>query len=293
MTTRDSASRRRFPEHSPTVAGRWLASDMRRLRIQAGLKQTDVAHELRCTNSKIGHLESGHTPIRRTDLLVMLPMYGVPEERRGWYLDLCDKARQKGWWDGTDGVPPWFSLHIGLEWGAESIEEFELGFVPGLLQTREYVTAMLAANDADASHSSRIVEQRMQRQQVLHRSPDPLRIHMVLDEAVLHRVVGTSAVMRDQWKQLVLLAEAPNVKLQVLPYEAGVHRSHLGSFKLLDFPSPDDPGVAYIETLRGGLYLEENDELEEFREAFDSLCALALTPNETTGFLEKLARSRT
>lgn len=51
----------RFTENSPAVAGRRLATDIRRLRLAAGLKQIDVARELRCTDTKIEYLETVHT----------------------------------------------------------------------------------------------------------------------------------------------------------------------------------------------------------------------------------------
>lgn len=284
----------RIPEHSPTVAGRWLAADLRKLRTEAGLKQSDVAEELGCTHAKVGHLESGRSPVRRADLLVMMPMYGVPAERRDWYLDLCAKARQKGWWDGADGVPSWFSLYLGLESGAERSFCYDRGSVPGLLQTRAYVEAIIAAGyPDDPDYAAKVAEQRVQRQQILDRDEEPLKLIAIVDEAALRHEVGDRKLMREQWNHLVDMAGHPQVTLQVVPFASGAHAGQHGSFKIFDFSNPDDPGVVYLEVLRGGLYLEENDELADYRTAFDRLESLAWNPDDSVEFLKKLARSRT
>lgn len=284
----------RIPEHSPTVAGRWLANDMRKWRLQADLKQGEVAAELGCGQARIGHLETGHSPIRRGDLLVMMPMYGVPAERRDWYLDLCAKARQKGWWDGADGVPSWFSLYLGLESGAERTLCYDRGYVPGLLQTREYIDAVIAAGHPDdPDYAAKLTEQRVQRQQVLDRDEEPLELDAIIDEAALRQEVGDRKLMREQWNHLVEMAGHPRVSLRVVSFGSGAHAGQHGSFQIFDFPNPEDPGVVYLEVLRGGLYLEENDELANYRIAFDRLESLALNPDDSVEFLKKLTRSRT
>lgn len=288
-----STAQPRFPEHSPTVAGRWLASDLRKLRRAAHIKQTVVAKELGCTPGKVVHFESGRSPIKRADLLAMLPLYGVPEERRTWYLDLCEKARQKGWWDGADGVPTWFGLYVGLEWGAEQIVSYDLGTIPGLLQTREYAEAVMESGFPDEPETAAgLVDQRMQRQRALDRSQDPLTLHAFIDEAALRREVVSRKVMRVQLDHLNRMAEHPHVTVQVVPYSAGAHSGHIGNFHILDFPNPEDPGVVFLENRCGGLYLEENDELDEYRRVVSELASLALDVETTKDFFGRLARGR-
>lgn len=280
-----------LPTMSPTVGRRWLAQELRRLREAAGLKQADVAGRLRCKTAKIGHIESMRNPISGPDLEVVLPFLGVPADRVDWYLRLADLAQEKGWWDGHRAVPSWFSLYIGLEWGASEVREWHLGHVPGLLQTREYVSAVIRSGiEASEQHFQEQTELRLQRQQSLWRDEGPLRLHAILDEAVLHRVVGNPEIMREQLDQLVEAGQSSQVTLQVIPFSAGPHRGQLGGFHWLGFPRESDLDVVYMESQLGGLYLEERSEVEVVAAEFDQLQRTALSSEDSCWFIESLAR---
>ena len=278
---------------SPTVGRRWLAQEIRRLREEAGLKQSDLAKRLRCGAPKIAHIESMRNPVNGPDLEVLLPFLGVPADRIDWYLRLADLAQEKGWWDGNRAVPSWFSLYIGLEWGASELHEWDMGFIPGLLQTPAYAEALLAldASDAGTPLDERIGA-RLQRQSALHREREPLLLHAIVDESAMHRAVGGEAVMREQMEHLIEMSEHPRVALQLMPFQAGPHRGQLGSFHVLRFPRDGDPGVVYLENQRGGLYLEEDDEVASFATEFGDLRNRALSQDDSAEFLvQRMKRS--
>ncbi|WP_207954277.1 helix-turn-helix domain-containing protein [Saccharopolyspora elongata] len=278
---------------SPTVGRRWLAQEIKRLREAAGLKQSDVAKRLRCNPAKIAHIESMRNAVSGPDLEVMLPFLGVPPERVDWHLQLADLAKGKGWWDGNRAIPDWFSLYIGLEWGASEIHEWDLGFVPGLLQTRAYTEALINAGSRVSDVQQRQqVEARLQRQGALHRDTDALKLHAIVDESVLHRTMGDDLILRDQIAHLAAMSEHPQVTLQIMPFHAGPHRGHLGSFHWLGFPRADDPGVVYVENQKGGLYLEEPEEITDFRADFDRLAQTALPAEDSRNLLEKLVKGK-
>lgn len=278
------------PTLSPTVGRRWLAQEVRRLREEAGLKQSDVAKRLRCHPAKIGHMESMRNAISGPDLEVMLSYLGVPADRLDWYLQLADLSQEKGWWDGNRAIPDWFSLYIGLEWGASEIREWDLGYVPGLLQTRAYAEAVIKDGVSGTErHFQEQTDLRLQRQQALYRSERPLAMHAIVDEAALQRSVGTHDVMREQLEYLAH-DKPTQVVLQVMPLSTGEHRGQLGSFSWLGFPRSDDFGVVYVENQLGGLYLEEPDEITGFDAEFRQLHDRALSPEESGLFLTELAR---
>lgn len=288
---RASVSGSELPTMSPTVGRRWLAQELRRLREAAGLKQADVAGRLRCKTAKIGHIESMRNPISGPDLEVVLPFLGVPADRVDWYLRLADLAQEKGWWDGHRAVPSWFSLYIGLEWGASELHEWHLGYVPGLLQTREYASAVIRSGiEASEQHFQEQTELRLQRQQSLWRDEAPLSLHAIIDEAVLRRVVGNPELMREQLDHLVEVGQHPQVTLQVIPFSTGPHRGQLGAFQWLGFPREDDLGVVYMESQLGGLYLEDPPEVAAFRAEFEKLHQSALSGEESCRFMAELAR---
>ena len=279
---------------SPTVWRRWLAFELVRLRKEAGLEQKDVAKALRCTVAKVSYYETAERPVVLRDLdEVLLPLFKVPESQWPDYLDAAKRSRTKGWWESysSETVPSWFSLYLGLEQGANQVQTYEAQAVPGLLQTSEYVQALLHLDTAERTDQEidRMASVRLARRAVLQRDPDPLRLWAVLDEAVLRRLVGGREVMRGQLEYLLAMAGKPKITIQVLPFERGAHPGVMGPFTVLSFPWPGDPGIAYVEHRAGGFYLEQSHELEAHKVAFAHLSALALTPDESVAFIERLA----
>lgn len=146
----------------------------------------------------------------------------------------------------TAGTVDYFTY----ERGADLIREWAAGWLPGLAQTRTYAEALLRGLGHDEPTIRAKAEHRMARQrEVLARS----EVHLILDEAVLHRQVGGPEVMR---AQLAALLDLPaNVSLRVVPFSAGAHRGLDGPCILLDGPCGR---VLYLEhwsqdrTLVGG-----------------------------------------
>jgi transcriptional regulator with XRE-family HTH domain len=280
---------------SPTVWRRWLAFELARLRKEAGLDQKAVAKALRCTVGKVSYYETAERPVVVRDLdEVLLPLYDVPEERWPIYLQAAKDSRRKGWWERYDAatLPSWLSLVVGLEQGASQLRIYEAQLVPGLLQTREYADAVARRGTAERTEDeiARHVELRLARQAALDREPDPLRLWVVIDEAVLRRVVGSQGVMRGQLEHLAEMAQRPKVTVQVVPFARGAYPGMTGRFEIIGFPWPTDPGVAYVEHRAGALYLEEPREIEAHVVAFEHTSALAVSPSESLTMIRDAAK---
>ena len=78
--------------------------------------------------------------------------------------------------------------------------------------------------------------------------------------------------------------------LQVVPFARGGHAGESGSFTVLRFEERDLPDVVYIEQLTGAIYLDQRPDVEHYLEVVDELSGEALTPAETTRFIEQVAR---
>jgi hypothetical protein len=255
-----------------------------------------VAKALRCTVTKVSYFENAQRPVVPRDLdEVLLPLYDVPEHLWPEYLDAAHRAREKGWWEeyDVDIMPEWFSRFVGLEQGASELSIYEPQYVPGLLQTRAYIDALIRSGSIDSSEDqvARRVGLRVRRQQALTRAERPLRLHVVLDEAVLRRVVGGPAAMRDQIDHLLAAAELPNVTLQVLPFDRGAHACMAGGFTIMCFPWATDAGLGFLEGAWSvGVYFEQPHEIADQRLAFRKLCDLALSPGESCAVMRDVAR---
>jgi transcriptional regulator with XRE-family HTH domain len=271
---------------SPPVRRHRLGIELRRLRDATGLKIEQVATALECAPSTVSRIENGQVSVRPRDLRAMLELYGVSGARQDELIQLARQARVKGWWHAHGDVA---GTIVSLEAAAASIRSYEAQLVPGLLQTKEYARAVLrkAWPDVPADVIERKVQFRMARQaHVL--GDDPPELWAVLDEAVLRRPIGGRATMREQLHRLVLAAERPTVRLQVLPFSVGEHTGIGGSFTVVSFTEPDDHQVVYLEQTESILYSENTVEIGRYTRAFEGVQAAALGPQASGSRLAEL-----
>ncbi|WP_442788457.1 helix-turn-helix domain-containing protein [Dactylosporangium sp. NBC_01737] len=277
----------------PTVLRMLLGAHLRRLREAQGVTREDAGWEIRSSESKISRMELGRVGFKERDVADLLTLYGLDDdEERTRLLALARDANNPGWWHRFgDVLPNWFQSYLGLEAAAALIRTYEVQFVPGLLQTKEYARAvvLLGHGRAKADEIDRRVELRMARQQVLTR-PDAPKLWVVVDEAALRRPIGGIDVMRGQVDALLEANTLPNVRLQVIPFNAGGHAAAGGAFTILRFPDQDLPDVVYIEQLTSALYLDKRDDVDLYAEAMERLCVEARPPTDTQKVLEEIRR---
>ncbi|MCE7001259.1 helix-turn-helix domain-containing protein [Kibdelosporangium philippinense] len=280
---------------SPTVRRRRLASELRRLRETAKLTIEEVGEKLECSASKISRIETGHVGVTPRDARDLLELYDVAPDRLEALVQLSREARKKGWWHAYNEV--FTGAFVGLESDATSLRAFQALLVPGLLQTEDYIRTVMRSIRPDWTEAEveRRVVARMERQRLLT-DPEPPNYWAIIDEAVLRRTVGGARVMHGQLLRLCELAALPNVTIQVVPFEAGAHSSMEGPFLILGFPEQMDPDVVYVDTTTGGVYLEEQADVQRYTLMFDHLRASAASPDDSVHMVsqtaERLSRQR-
>ena len=94
--------------------------------------------------------------------------------------------------------------------------------VPGIFQTEAYARAILGADPDSGEDLDDLVYGRLERQQILSR-PKPPTVTVILDEAVLHRCIGSPKVMHDQLLHLADVSERLRIYIHVIPAEIGTH----------------------------------------------------------------------
>jgi hypothetical protein len=285
------------PEHEagagggPTVLRIMLGAHLRRLREARGVTREDAGWKIRASESKISRMELGRVSFKQRDVADLLTLYGLDdEEERARLLALVRNANTPGWWHRYgDVLPAWFNSYVGLEAAAALIRTYEVQFVPGLLQTRDYARAvvLLGHRSAPENEIEHRVDLRINRQQILGRA-DPPQLWAVIDEAALRRPVGGLDVMRGQLEALMVLTKQPHIRLQVVPFRAGGHPAAGGSFSILRFPEPDLPDVVYVEQLTSAVYLDKRDEVEQYATAMAELCVKAEPPEASFDVLDRI-----
>jgi transcriptional regulator with XRE-family HTH domain len=276
-------------DHSPTVRGRRLMREVKRLREAAGLSPDEAARRLDFSKSKLYRIENGKSRIDADDLEDMLDLYDVRSPDRDALIALGRDSRRRGWWTTYKDV--FTGSYVGLESEAASIQVAS-HVVPGLFQTAGYAHSVISGTAPwlDAAETERRVAARIARQHAVLDRDDPPQIHVVLDEAALHRRIGGTQEMAGQLAALAKSSRQPGVTIQVLAFTAGTHAALEGDFVILGFPDPEDPPVAYAEGLFGDVYLESKEELDRYSLAWAHVLAKAASPADSAVLISELAK---
>src|ERR1700749_645323 len=267
----------------PTVLRILLGTHLRRIREAKGISARQAAASIRASDSKISRIELGRNAIREIDVLDLLTLYGVAPAEREELLTLAEQANRPAWWHRyNDILPEWFPPYVGMEEAARAIRGYDPHFSPGLLQTEEYATAVLALGDFPVEQTERHVLLRRERQRRYREGK--LRLWMIVDEAALGRPVAGIGVHLDQLCYLRDPTGTPSLALRVLPYGLGGHATPSG-FSILRVAEPDLPDVVYVENLARALYLDKPTEVERYLLAMERLSIMAHDPQRTTEIL--------
>jgi transcriptional regulator with XRE-family HTH domain len=276
----------------PTALRIGLGSELRRRRERAGISREVAGEALRASPAKISRLELGRVGFKERDVLDLLTLYGVTDEtERTQFLALARRANAPGWWHRySDLLPGWFETYLGLEQASTMIRTYELQFVPGLLQTREYARAVTLLGHEDLEDVERRVELRLRRQEVLT-APGAPTLWAVIDEAALRRSLNGPELLRAQLDHLLAMNELPNVSVQIAPLSFGGHAAAGGPFSILRFAEPDLPDIVYLEQLTSALYLDKRSDVEHYALVMDRLCAHIEPPDRTAAIIEAIRKS--
>jgi transcriptional regulator with XRE-family HTH domain len=274
----------------PTVRRMLVGAQLRRLRTEKGISREQAGEAIRASEWKIHRLENGQVSFKDRDVADLLALYGVtnPGEVEV-LLAMAREANAPGWWQQYgDVLPQWFRAFVDLESVATRIRTYEGALVPGLLQTEDYIRALIRAQLPEPPEDTeRRVALRQTRQELLTR-PNPPQLWAVIDEAALRRPVGGRKVMRAQVERLLEATELPNLILQVLPLGAGAHPALVSAFSLLRFADQDLPDVAYIEHLTSALYLNKREEVDQYMHVMETICVRSAVPGKTPGILTRI-----
>ncbi|GHJ32459.1 MULTISPECIES: helix-turn-helix domain-containing protein [Streptomyces] len=278
---------------APTVLRVVLGKRLQDLREKAGLSFEQAGRALDVTHATIRRMEKAEVGLKLPYVEKLLRTYGVtdPEEVEG-FLSLAREANKAGWWHRfRDVLPEWFNTFVSLEVEANLIRAYEPHYIPGLLQTEDYARAVLRAGmpHAPETEIERNVALRMERQALLTRDNPPM-LWVVMDETVVRRPIGGAETMRAQISRLIEEAEAPHVRLQIMPFDAGPHPAMYGPFHIFRFPIPELPDIAYTETLVSGSYFDQRDDVSAFLEALDRMCAQAAPAQTTQAILSRIRK---
>ncbi|MFF4830279.1 DUF5753 domain-containing protein [Streptomyces sp. NPDC001315] len=166
-------------------------------------------------------------------------------------------------------------------------------FVPGLLQTPEYVRALRESPAAQVTKGpepdEEFIAARLARRQRLKGEP-PLSLRVVIYEAVLCNFPGGASTAAGQVDELARMAELPSVSIRIFPFSAGTHPGLIGSFNIISFAAPGAMDVVYVEAPFAERWVEGGGAAAAYDELFERITERSLDERESVAFLHHLRR---
>jgi transcriptional regulator with XRE-family HTH domain len=280
------------PRTTPTERQRRLGSELRRMRVAAGITADQAAGLLGLDRAKVSNIETGIRTISPERLRTLACNCDCSDQA---YLEaLVGMARPdgRGWWERYRG-----SLSAGLldiaefEAYAARMRTVHIAHIPGLLQTSDHAIQLFrAVLPPLPEHEVALrLAYRVERQQVLDRT-DPPEYVAVVHEAAVRMQFGGARVARAQLEHLLAVSERPAVRLLVIPFTAGTFPGSGQTFNYLEGPVPQLDTVQ-IDSTHGPEFLSGQSQLAKYRTHLDWMERIALAPQASRDFIRDIANS--
>lgn len=253
--------------------GRWLRAQ----REAAGMTQEELAVAAVMTRSHIAHIEAGRRIPSKEDARRLDRALNTGDVLTSF---LPDKEA---------AVAEYFEAARVLEQQATVIREFSYAFVPGILQTKRYARAVLGAGYPPPSEEEcdRLLDTRLKRSKILDNPTMPV-VWALLDESVLHRLVGDEDVMAEQLMHVARLTQHGRVRVHVMPHSIGAYKLLQTTLKLMWFD--DQPPVAYSEGLGFGQVHDSPPLVTRLQAIYDLALSDALSLKDSVALLRATAK---
>ncbi len=268
------------PDRGPMAA---YGARLRRLREERGWTQEELAVRTKYSSKHISAVETGTRPSTLRFSGALDEAFGLTGTDRSFDRE-CQQLRHGVLMEG-------FPEYVHQERRASEIRLFEIGLVPGLLQTPEYAQALADASVARGAATAEQAAGRLaflcERQKILERERPPM-LFVVMDESCIRHLVGGPRVMAAQLRQLVEFAARPFTVLQVVPFVAGERRAFNRPVTLVTLP---DRGVlSYAESQAQGNLERESGAVSSMLTAYHQLAAESLSQADTVAMIEEVRK---
>ncbi|MFI9629902.1 helix-turn-helix domain-containing protein [Streptomyces sp. NPDC052042] len=268
------------PESSPQAA---FGAHLRSSREERGWTQEELADRMGYSSTHISSVETG----RKLPTL----RFSRSADRSFGIGDALDTFERE-WREIRHGsLLEGFPEFVGHEGRAAEIRLYEVGVIPGLLQTPEYATVINQSEVRRGAITSDQASERIalvaERQAALNRTPPPL-LFVVLDESCLRRPIGGPAVMDAQMVRLIEFADQPNTVLQVATFAMGERRPFNLPTTVLTLP--DRQLMSYAESAQRGHLERESTTVLPLLTAYHQLQAEASSQAESVAMINRLRK---
>ncbi|MEV8474242.1 helix-turn-helix transcriptional regulator [Streptomyces sp. NPDC051173] len=268
------------PDASPQAA---YGARLRSLREARGWTQDDLAARMEYSSVHISAVETGRKPPTLRFSRSADKVFGIDGTADSFDRE-CRAIK-------TGSLLEGFPEYVTHEGRAVELRLYEIGIIPGLLQTPEYARVLADSAVRRGAITPEQADERVSflanRQAALMR-PHPPMVFVTMDESCICRTVGGPIVMDNQLARLVEFAELPNTLLQVAPYAIGERRTFDLPVNLLTLP--DRSLICYAESQAQGNLDRESTSVVPMLTAYHQLQAEALSQAASVAMIEQVRK---
>lgn len=255
-----------------------LADRLAALRNRTGLTGKDFAERLGWPASKVSRIENGRTMPSAADLDEWARAAGADAETAHELMEVLEEAQaaRRDWRRRMGrGQAAVQRDYLELTQQSTLIRYFDLVYVPGFLQTRDYahrvLTEMVALHNLPIDDVDGAIAERLQRQQLLYDVGKQFEFIMG-ESALRYRLTPDPAAMRAQLDRLQTVIDLPNVRFGIIPFGPHLPTTPQNKFELYD-------DVAVVETFLGEEFYFD-DRASFYAKVMDLLWGEAVTGSE-------------
>jgi transcriptional regulator with XRE-family HTH domain len=262
---------------------RALGGMLRDIRKARGMSLADVSQAIDRDRGLISRWENGERVPKATDVARLLAIMEVTGPRYEEILDMAIGRHDPQWLAvSLPDLRQQLAALLEFEDTATRITTVSPLIIPGLLQSAGYVRAIMTSGDVPANEIETRIATRINRRKILLHK-DPAHLLAFVGEAAIRELIGGRTVMLEQLRHLQHMAELPNVELLVIPLEVGWHPGLEGPYILIE--SEEVETVVHVEIRRTGLFLHAAEDVQNYRDAVDTIRRAALGAPESAMFI--------
>lgn len=274
--------------YGATIAKLRLARRLTELRVDAGYTANHVCDMLNWGRGKVGRFEANQWKRpEMSDIRDLLRFYEADDLATNEIEALALQARVRPWWRDYQDI--FDNEFPGFEADATRIRAFLPLVIPGLLQTPDYVDAVMRSSGKPPAWRRRATEARLHRQQILERDKATRpQLQAVITEASLQYRWGSRAERREQLLHLAEMGERQGVHLHLQRFADGPPPGLFSAVSIFDYDG-GEASLVFTEHDHGIQEVSDHEYMLNYIESFDRAVDVALEPRDTVVYLRQLS----
>ncbi|WP_329488448.1 helix-turn-helix transcriptional regulator [Kitasatospora sp. NBC_01246] len=276
---------------NPTLRQRRLGAELRRMREQAGFGGSQLGRAVGMSPAQVTQMEAGKIGISVDRLrTIAATCMCINDSLIDALADMITERAKVGWWEEYRGTLAADFLDVAeFESQATKLSTYTMTFIPGLLQTGSYASAVFAQTFPPLPRHEVDLRTafRMQRQRAIRSGAVPYSAFV--HEAALRMQFSGPIVLAEQLGALIEDSEQPSISVRVVPFDIAAMPSSSDNFTYAEGPIPELDG-AQTDTGLGCRLFDAPAHMARFRSLLAQIASAALSEEESRDFVRSIKK---